>query len=75
MLADAGDLIFKESLVRLVEAMDAPTAEAFNKLLESDASEAEIMAFLSEKVPGAEAIVGEAVDEVRDAILAETPNE
>lgn len=69
-LISMGELVFRESLVRLIAAMDTPTQEAFDELLSKNPSEDELMTFLSEKVPNAEAIVQGGIDEIGDDILA-----
>lgn len=69
-LTAVGDLVFRETLVRLIAAMDASTQEAFDALLAQNPSEDELMAFLSERIPNAAGMVQGSIDEVRDGILA-----
>ena len=73
VLLTAGDLIMKESLVRLAEQMDDATATEFDELLTRGASEEEIAAFIQTRVPGAEAAMKGAVDDVQGAILGDKP--
>lgn len=73
MLESLGDLVFKESLMRAVEAMDEPTKKEFEALLERDASEDEVIAFLDERVPNAAALVDEAAKEITGDILSGNP--
>ncbi len=72
-LLTAGDLIFKESLVRLAERMDDSMASELETLLDKGASDEEIAAFIEERVPGADEAVQGAVDEVVGAILSDKP--
>jgi len=73
MLESLGDLVFKESLMRAVEAMDEPTKKEFEALLERDASEDEVIAFLDKRVPNAAALVDEAAKEITGDILSGNP--
>lgn len=72
ILLTLGDLIFKGSLVRLIERMDDATKDEFAKLLSEDAPEERIQAFLKEKVPGGDEVVKETLDELTSDILAVT---
>lgn len=71
-LADISDLVFEDSLTRMVEAMDQKTREDFGALMESDAEEDAVEAFLKERVPGADQAVADAMAELADAILSGT---
>jgi hypothetical protein len=71
-LLDLGDLIFRSTLVRLIERMDEKTQEDFNAFLDTNPSEEAVTAFLTERVPGAEEVVRETVDELRNDILGAT---
>ncbi|MFZ1988020.1 MAG: hypothetical protein WAV21_03265 [Minisyncoccia bacterium] len=71
MLLSVGDLVFKNSLVKLLEQMDDAMKDAFAALLEKNPSEEEVVAFL-QKVPGADKAVAETVQELTDDILAAT---
>ncbi len=70
LLLDLNSVIFKSSLLTMIEAMDEPTREEFAVLMEEEASEEDLEAFLMEKVPGAEAAVQQAVESLADDILA-----
>jgi hypothetical protein len=72
MLHELGELVQKGTMVRLVELMDEDTQADFEKLLDDDASESEIEAFLSERVSGSAHVAQEVVEEIRDDILALT---
>lgn len=71
LLLDLNSVIFKSSLLTMIEGMDEPTREEFAVLImEEEASEEELETFLMEKVPGAEAAVQQAVESLADDILA-----
>ncbi len=70
LLLDLNSVIFKSSLLTMIETMDEPTREEFAVLMEEEASEEDLEAFLMEKVPGAEAAVQQAVESLADDILA-----
>lgn len=70
LLLDLNSVIFKSSLLTMIEGMDEPTREEFAVLMEEEASEEELETFLMEKVPGAEAAVQQAVESLADDILA-----
>lgn len=72
LLLELNELIFRGSMVRLVERMDEPTRDEFSKLMDSGADEATVEAFLRDRVAGAEDAVAEAVQELSDDILAVT---
>jgi hypothetical protein len=72
ILIDLGTLIFKGSLIRMIELMDDETKQTFDMLMEKDTDEEEILAFLTEKVPGADQAVAETVKELTDDILSAT---
>ncbi|MBP7741295.1 MAG: hypothetical protein KA104_01215 [Candidatus Pacebacteria bacterium] len=70
LLLDLNSLIFKSSLVRMIENMDEATREEFSVLLEKNVDEEELQSFLLNRVPGAETAVQEAVETLSDDILA-----
>jgi non-homologous end joining protein Ku len=72
ILNDLNDLIFKGTVVRLLERMDDKQKDEFDGLMASDADEEEVMAFLENKVPGAEEAVEDTVAELESDILAVT---
>ncbi|MDB5190378.1 MAG: hypothetical protein JWN49_704 [Parcubacteria group bacterium] len=72
LLLDLNDMIFKGSLIRLIERMDDQTKDSFNELLETDPEEEVIEAFLAAHVPDADLAVQETLDELTSDILAAT---
>jgi hypothetical protein len=70
ILLTLNDLVFKGSLVRVVEGMDDATRDAFSSLFDSGASEEEINAFLDAHAPHSEKAVQETIDELASDILA-----
>ena len=69
VLLTLNDLIFRGSLVRLIERMDADQHDAFSALLSRDAPEEELNDFLK-NIPGSEDVVKETVDELTSDILS-----
>lgn len=74
MLLDLSDLVFKGSMIRLIERMDGDTREAFSALLESDPSEDDVLGFVDEHVPGYDEVVTETLEDITGDILAATGN-
>lgn len=72
LLIDLGDLIFKGSMLRILEIMEESAKERFNLLMASDPSDEDLQDFLREHVPGADQAVMETVQELTDDILAVT---
>lgn len=72
LLLDLNELVFKGTMVRLIERMDDETRIAFNELMDSDASEEEVEAFLHAHVPDADAAVQETIQDISSDILAVT---
>lgn len=72
LLLDLGDAIFRSSMLRMIERMDDATQADFEALLNRGASEDEVAAFIEARVPGADSAVQEAIDELRNDILAVT---
>jgi hypothetical protein len=72
VLLDIGDLAFRSTLVRLLERLDEAGQDEFGKLMDADASEEELEAFLKDRVDNPEAVVEEALAELTDDILAMT---
>lgn len=69
-ILDLYDLIFQGTLIRLIERMDEDTRTAFDQLMDADAPEDEVLAFLESRVPGAQDAVTETIEELRTDILA-----
>jgi hypothetical protein len=72
LLNDINELIFKGTLIRLLERMDEKTRDEFSKLLDQDAPEEVIESFIEKHVVNADTAVEEAIIELRDDILAVT---
>ena len=72
LLLEINELVFKSSMARLIERMDDGMRDEFAKLMESDADEETVEAFLLANVPDADKAVAEAVAELTDDILAAT---
>ena len=72
LLLDLNSLIFRGSLVKLVERMDDETRDAFNTLVESNPTEELMEEFLMTHVPDADKAVEETVEELTSDILAVT---
>lgn len=72
LLSELHELIYRGSMLRLMERMDESTKERFEKLLQDSASDEAIEAFITENVPDADAIVTETVQELTDDILTVT---
>lgn len=72
ILDDIGEIIAEGTMTRLMEQMDDATSAEFTKLLESEASEEQVDAFIKEHVPNSEQILQDTIDELQDDILAVT---
>jgi hypothetical protein len=72
LLLDLNALVFRGSMVRLVERMDESSRADFEKLVDSDPSEEKLEAFLRARVPDADQAVLETVQEISGDILAAT---
>lgn len=72
LMLDIEELVFKGSMLRLLEDMDERTKREFTELLDSEPSEAELEAFLAERVPDADQAVTDTIQELQDDILAVT---
>jgi len=72
VLLTMGELIFKDTLVRCLEAMTPDDRAAFAALADGGASPDEVAQFVVSKVPDADRLAGAAVDELADDILAVT---
>ena len=69
ILLSLNDIIFRGSLVRLIERMDDAEREEFSALIGEDTPEEVLTAFLK-KIPGSEEVVKETVDELTSDILS-----
>lgn len=72
LLLDLNSLIFRGSMIRLIERMDDTARDEFTKLMDSGADEEAVEAFLAERVPDADSAVLDTVKELSDDILAAT---
>jgi hypothetical protein len=72
LLLELEELVFKGTMLRLVERMDDDTRDAFDALMAGDPSEEEVQAFLDTNVPGADQAVEETIAELTNDILAAT---
>lgn len=72
LLLELNSLIFRGSMVRLIERMDEQTREDFAQLVDGGVDEGALEAFLKERVPDADSAVAETVQEISDDILAVT---
>lgn len=72
LLLDLGDLVFRGSMLRLIERMDDVTRADFNVLLDRDPAEDEVMDFLQKRVPDVDAAVEETLADLRSDILSVT---
>jgi hypothetical protein len=70
LLLELNEVIFRGSLVRLIERMDESAKADFAELMQKDPSEAEVSAFLAERVPDADQAVAETVADLTDDILS-----
>lgn len=70
ILLDLNALVFKGSLVRLIERMDASARDDFAVLMDRNADEEEVDTFLKERVPNADQAVLDTVEELTNDILA-----
>jgi succinate dehydrogenase flavin-adding protein (antitoxin of CptAB toxin-antitoxin module) len=72
ILLDLNELVFKGTLVRLIERMSQKAREEFDQLLNSNASEDEIQAFITKHVPDPDSAVTETLAELTNDILVVT---
>lgn len=72
ILLDVNSIIYEGSMVRIVEHMDDQTRTDFEALMEGDANDEDVEAFLKERVPEADVLITEVVKELSDDILSGT---
>jgi hypothetical protein len=72
LLLDMQHLIFKGSVVRMLERMSEESKEAFNTYLESNPSEDDMMEYLEQNVPEAKDAIIETIADLKNDILAGT---
>ncbi len=72
LLLDLNSLVFRGTLVRLIERMDEQARIDFDALMDTDPDEAAIEAFLMGRVPDADQAVEETLQDLTDDIVAVT---
>ena len=72
MLLDLQSLLFRGSIIRMLEQMDEQQKNAFNEYLEGNPSEENMMAYLEKNVPDAEGAIRDTLAELKNDILAST---
>ncbi len=70
MLLTLSDLVFRGALVRLVERMDDTTRLDFSVLCVKGATSEQMAAFIKERMPDADAVVRETIDELAADLAA-----
>lgn len=70
LLLTLGDIIFRGTLLRIIEKMDEKTRTEFAALLAKNASPEEVEAFLKKRVPGAEKATAETLTELASDLAA-----
>ena len=72
LLLEISELVSKGTFIRLLERMDERTRDEFTALMERDASDEEVQAFIDARVPDAQSAVTETVQELTNDILSLT---
>jgi Protein of unknown function (DUF5663) len=72
LLLDLNSLVFKGSLIRLMESMDEKTKDEFEALIDSDPDDEEVEAFIEKNVPDAGSALQETLEDITNDILAVT---
>ena len=72
MLLDLQSLLFRGSIIRMLEQMNEQQKNAFNEYLEVNPSEEDMMAYLEKNVPDAEGAIRDTLAELKNDILAST---
>ncbi|MBU2158701.1 hypothetical protein KJ848_00750 [Patescibacteria group bacterium] len=72
IMSDVGSIIFQSYMIKLMQLMDPKTKEEFGALIDGDASEEEVAAFVEANVPDSNKIIKATIDEMVDDILAVT---
>lgn len=70
MLLTLSNLVFRASLVRLIEQMDDNTRVEFSALMKNNASPEAVEDFLKERLPGATGAVRDTVTELTADMMA-----
>lgn len=72
LLLEISELVSKGTFIRLLERMDETTRDEFTALMERDATDEEVQAFIDARVPDAQSAVTETVQELTNDILSLT---
>ena len=72
LLLEISELVSKGTFIRLLERMDERTRDEFTALMERDATDEEVQAFIDVRVPDAQSAVTETVQELTNDILSLT---
>lgn len=72
LMLDLSELIFKGTMIRVLEQMDEKTKDEFHALINKGASQDDLAAFVEENVPGANEAALETVSDLTNDILAVT---
>lgn len=67
-LLELNDIVLKSTLARIIERMDDTTRDDFAALLDREASDDEVEAFLAERVPEAAGALDEAIADITSDI-------
>jgi|GEM_PF-4454686 len=69
LMLELNDLVTQSTLVRMLERMDEESQTEFSALLDGEASEEEVEAFLAQKVPDADAILEDVIRGITKDVL------
>lgn len=72
LLEELGELVAEGALLRAAERIPEDAKAEFGRLLDQDASEEEVTAFIEAHVPDADNLVDETLADIRNDILAVT---
>lgn len=74
ILTDLQQVFLKTSMLSLVERMDDQARARFEALLAANPTEEELLSFLRQAVPDADAVIAETIREMGNDILAASGN-
>jgi hypothetical protein len=74
-LVEFNAMVFRTSIITMIEQMDEETRETFAALTGGDPTEEELQAFLTAHVPNSSQIVQETIERLLRDILATTTNQ
>lgn len=72
MLLQLNEVIFQGTMLRLLDRMDEATKKRFTALLDTEPTEEQLMEFLAQNVPDADAAAAETLEEIQSDILSVT---